>query len=160
VINLAITLELYQEKYKQELEEYFLSEEQLYYTSMPLDALEKCITEENRHPIVILKDGAVAGFFVLHGWEGVKAYSENKEAILMRAYSIQHSFQGQGVGRKSVELLIPFVKKYYPAKKEVILAVNVKNTRAQYVYQKAGFEDTRRRVMGRKGELIIFNRKV
>lgn len=157
---MAITLKLYQEKYKQQLEEYLLSDEQLYYTSTPLDALEKCLTEEDRHPVVILNEGMVAGFFVLHGWEGVKAYSENKEAILMRAYSIQHSFQGQGIGRKSMEQLIPFVKKYFPAKKEVILAVNVKNTRAQYVYQKAGFDDTGRRVMGPKGELIMLSKKV
>ena len=157
---MALTLELYEEKYRHELKEYRLSGEQLYYTSMPLDALEVCLAEEDRYPIVILKDGVVAGFFVLHGWDGVKEYSENKEAILMRAYSIQHSYQGQGIGRHSMEQLIPFVKKRFPDKQEVILAVNVKNTRAQYVYHKAGFDDTGRRVWGRKGELIIFSRKV
>lgn len=155
-----LSLEFYEEKYRRQLEEYLLSDEQLYYTSTPLDALEKCLTEEDRHPIVILNDGMVAGFFILHGWEGVKSYSDNKEAILMRAYSIQHPFQGQGIGRKSLEQLVPFVKKHFPAKKEVILAVNVKNTRAQYVYQKAGFADTGRRVMGPKGEQIILSRKV
>ncbi|MDU1848130.1 GNAT family N-acetyltransferase [Niallia sp. RD1] len=158
--NLSIALAFYEEKYKPELENYLLSEEQLYYTSTPLDALEKCLVEEDRHPVVILKDGMVAGFFVLHGWDGVKDYSENKGAILMRAYSIQHSYQGQGIGRESMEQLIPFVKEQFPAKKEVILAVNVKNTRAQYVYHKAGFDDNGRRVMGPKGELIIFSREL
>ncbi len=159
-MNLAITLELYEEKYKQELKDYLLSEEQLNYTSMPIDTLKICLAEEDRYPIVILKDGAVTGFFVLHGWEGVKEYSENEVAILMRAYSIQHSYQGQGIGRESMEKLIPFVKERFPDKREVILAVNVKNTRAQYIYRKAGFEDTGRRVMGKKGKLIIFSRNV
>lgn len=53
---MPISLEVYEEKYKQQLEEYLLSDEQLYYTSTPLDALEKCLMEEDRHPIVILND--------------------------------------------------------------------------------------------------------
>lgn len=157
---MTITIAFYEEKYIPELENYLLSGEQLYYTSIPLDALELCLVEEERYPIVILKDGTVTGFFVLHGWEGVKDYSENRDAILLRAYSIHHSYQGQGIGRESMEQLLPFIKEQFPAKNEVILAVNVHNIRAQYVYKKAGFEDTGRKVMGKKGALIIFSREV
>lgn len=139
------------------MEDYFLPDEQMNFTSLPLEAIKKCGQDEERHPIVILYDNKPAGFFVLHGWEGVKEYSDNKEAILLRAYSINYTYQGKGIAKKSLALLPLFVKENFPCKKEIILAVNFNNKTAQQVYQKCGFKDKGIRAMGRKGELLIYH---
>ncbi len=152
-----VALDFYKPEYKTFMEDYFLPEEQINYTSLPLDAIKICEQEEDCHPIVILSNRVPAGFFVFHGWDGVKEYSDNKGAILLRAYSVNHSFQGKGIARKSLELLPTFIKENFPLKNEIILAVNASNKTAQQVYQKCGFENKGVRAMGRKGELLIYH---
>ncbi|MEQ6378594.1 GNAT family N-acetyltransferase [Bacillaceae bacterium S4-13-56] len=154
----TVTLDFYKEEYKSKLSDYHLSKEQSRYAPLPLNAILKCENDNTRYPIVILFNGEPAGFFVLQGWEGVKVYSSNKDAILIRGYSVNTTFQGKGIAKKSLLLLNSFVKKYFPSKKEIILAVNHKNTIAQYVYKKGGYKDKGVRVMGRKGELFIFHK--
>lgn len=152
-----VSLDFYQPKYKASFEDYYLSSEQSRFTGMPLDQIEICQNEEDRYPIVILFDDVPAGFFVLHGWEGVKAYSENRKALLLRAYSINTSFQGKSIATQSLQLLPEFVKKHFPHTNEVILAVNKMNERAQYVYKQCGFQDKGIRAMGKIGEMYIFH---
>ncbi|QHJ71307.1 GNAT family N-acetyltransferase [Planococcus halotolerans] len=153
-----VALDFYQEYYKSKLSDYHLSEEQSRYASVPLKAVSECETDGTRHPVVILYDGEPAGFFVLQGWEGVKAYSDNPDAILLRGYSVNANFQGKGIAKESLFALDSFVKRNFPDKKEIILAVNHKNTLAQHVYKKSGFIDKGIRVMGKKGELLIFHK--
>lgn len=90
---------------------------------MPIEAIEECEKNNERLPIVILYKEPV-GFFVLHGWEGVKKYSQNRDALLFRAYSINNAFQGRGIATQSLFVLDSFVKKYFPNKNEIVLAVN------------------------------------
>jgi RimJ/RimL family protein N-acetyltransferase len=156
----TVSLDFYKEEYKSKLSDYHLSEEQTRYASLPLNAILKCEKDKTRNPIVILYNGEPAGFFVLHGWEGVMAYSDNKDAILIRGYSVHSTFQGKGIARESLLVLESFVKKHFPSKKEIILAVNHKNTVAQHVYMRGGFIDKGIRVMGRKGELLIFHKEL
>jgi RimJ/RimL family protein N-acetyltransferase len=156
----TVILDFYKEKYKSKLSDYHLSDEQIRYTALPLDAILKCEKENERYPIVILYKGEPAGFFVLHGWEGVRAYSENKDAILIRAYSVNSTFQGKGIAMESLLILDSFVKKHFPSKKEIILAVNHKNTVAQHLYKKGGFRDKGKRMMGRKGKLFILHKNL
>jgi len=157
VSNEAVTLHFCEPKYFSQLEKYFLPEEQLKYTGLPLDNIEKCKIEDARHAILILLNDEPVGFFVLHGWEGVKAYSENEDAILLRAYSVNMEYQGKGIAKQSLKLLPSFVKENFPGKNEIILAVNHKNEAAQHVYKKGGFIDKGVRVMGRKGQLFIMH---
>ena len=154
----TITLDFYREEYKSKLSDYHLSEEQSRYASIPLKAILECEKDSTRHPIVILYYGEPAGFFVLHGWVGVKAYSDNQDAILIRGYSVNSTFQGKGIAKESLLVLDSFVKRNFPSKKEIILAVNHKNIVAQHVYKRGGFIDKGIRVMGRKGELLIFHK--
>ncbi|RLQ94196.1 GNAT family N-acetyltransferase [Falsibacillus albus] len=152
-----ITLEFYHPSFHELLKNYHLSNEQKNFTGMPFDAIAKCERDESRHPILILAGQVPVGFFVLHGWNGVKAYHENERAILLRAYSVEQSYQGRGIAKKSLMLLPDFVKKHFPDKNEIILAVNHGNKPAQNLYKKAGFTDTGKRVMGRKGEQWVLN---
>ncbi|MBT2691666.1 GNAT family protein [Bacillus sp. ISL-55] len=153
----AVTLVPYKPEYKERLSNYSLSVEQQRYTAFPVDALQLCESEPDRHPIVILYGNQPAGFFVLHGWEGVKAFSENKKAILLRAYSINAEIQGKGIASQSIRLLNPFVKEHFSEVNEVILAVNHGNIVAQSVYKKGGFVDKGIRAMGREGEMFIYH---
>lgn len=160
ILDGKVSLDFYQLKHKPGLEDYYLSAEQSKFTGMPLEQIEICQNEDDRYPIVILFNGTPAGFFVLHGWEGVKAFSDNKNALLLRAYSINTSFQGKSIATQSLQLLPEFVKEHFPDKNEVILAVNKINERAQYVYKHCGFEDKGIHAMGRIGEMYIYHMKI
>lgn len=143
-----------------QLENYYLSKDHLNYTGCPVDAIAISENDPHRYPIVIEKNGTVTGFFVLHDWEGIKSYSTNKHALLLRAYSIDSKYQGKGIAKQSLKVLPDFVKGNFPDVNEVILAVNHQNTHAQHVYKSCGFKDKGIRVMGRKGEQFVFHMNV
>ncbi|WP_223590124.1 GNAT family N-acetyltransferase [Neobacillus bataviensis] len=153
-------LEFYQTENLHLLENYYLSQEQSRFTAHPIDAIRACENDEERVPTLILYKDKIAGFFVLHGWNGVKDYSDNKQALLLRAYSVDSSFQGKGIAQSSLELLPAFVKEHFPGKNEIILAVNQINTIAQHVYKKSGFIDEGIRAMGRQGPMYILHMKL
>ncbi len=54
-------------------------------------------------------------------------------------------------------LLQEFVKRYFPIKNEVVLAVNEKNIPAQNLYEKVGFQNKGFRKMGPIGQQIIMH---
>lgn len=153
----TVVLEFYSDRFRGDFEDYFLAEEQVKFTAHPLDALLACEQDPTRYPVIIFYNGVPAGFFVLHGWEGVKEYWGNRDAILLRGYSVNTSFQGRGIAQKSLELLPAFVKEHFPERNEIILSVNYGNELAQHVYKKCGFVDKGVRTMGSKGELFIFH---
>ncbi|TYS67858.1 GNAT family N-acetyltransferase [Sutcliffiella horikoshii] len=155
-----VILEGYQTGHLEELIKYELTESQLTFTSHPKDALLACETDRGRHPIVILEKGKPAGFFVLYQGEELPSYTDNPNAILLRAYSVAVPFQGKGIAGKSLELLPNYVKRNFPHVDEVVLAVNVRNETAQRVYLRAGFKDSGRRVMGRMGEQYLYRIRV
>ena len=153
----TVSLEFYIPQFKNALLKYDLLEEQRRFTAFPEDAIEKCKEDPERHPVVILYDNQPAGFFVLHGRSGVMDYSDNQNAMLLRAYSINLSFQGKGIASKSILLLKHFVKEHFTQVDEIILAVNHSNIMAQNVYKKGGFIDLGKRAMGREGEMYIYH---
>ncbi|ART74990.1 hypothetical protein B4U37_02550 [Sutcliffiella horikoshii] len=155
-----VKLENYQPKHLEELIKYKLTESQLEFTSHPKDALLACETDKGRHPIVILEKGQIAGFFVLYQGEELTKYTDNPNAILLRAYSISVPFQGKGVAGKSLDLLPDYVERNFPYVDEVVLAVNLRNEDAQRVYLRSGFKDSGRRVMGRMGEQYVYQLKM
>ena len=155
--KVAISLDFFKPEYIALLGDYYLHDNQRKYTALPLDALKKCEMDRERHPVVILYGNEPAGFFVLHGWDGAKEFSDNKNAILLRAYSVNAAFQGKGIANKSMSLLPSFVREHFPSKNEIILAVNHANEIAQKVYLNGGFIDKGTRAMGREGEMFILH---
>lgn len=155
-----IQLNFYEKKDQASLENYHLTEQQLKFSGDPLDCLQDCAHDDERYPIVIRAGEEIAGFFVLHGWGGVKAYSDNQNALLLRAFSVNSTFQGQGIATKALKLLDSFVSENFPSTNEIILAVNQKNSIAQHVYLKTGFRDMGKRAMGRQGEMFLFHKSI
>lgn len=148
-----LSLHRYTEKDKETLAAFRLPDEQARFTALPLEVLE---ADEGKHPIVITYGQKPVGFFVLHTSERVKNYSDNPQAILLTALSINHIEQGKGYAKKAMLLLQDFVQNEFPEYNEVILAVNHKNIPAQKLYEKVGFRDTGRRREGIIGEQYIY----
>ncbi|MEH7501028.1 GNAT family N-acetyltransferase [Neobacillus drentensis] len=147
-----VELQLFMPKYYDYLKEFKLPEEQERFTALPIEMLEK--THE-RHPIVILNSNVPVGFFVLHSSARVQEYSDNPNAMLLTAFSINHLEQGKGYAKMGMELLPEFVNQSFPSCNEIVLAVNKRNTPAQRLYEKTGYKDTGRRKMGKIGEQLI-----
>ncbi|WP_042479317.1 GNAT family N-acetyltransferase [Bacillus ndiopicus] len=150
-------LVFYEKKFDSLIADYILTEEQLNYTDTPQACIEKQIKDITRHSILAMENNNLVTFFTLHEKDGVKPYSENTSAILLRAFSTDFRFLGQGHAKKALKLLPEFTKSNFPNINEIVLAVNVGNSVAQSLYEKCGFVDYGVRREGSKGELIIMS---
>ena len=139
---------------------YDLPVDQQEFTMMPQDLIKRDAGNPEKHLVVIRARGEVAGFFELDESEDRKRYSDNPKALLLRGYSVNPKFQGRGIATGSLEALPTFLQKEFAAFDEIVLGVNARNLAAQKLYQKAGFEDTGRRAMGKKGEQFAMCLKV
>ncbi|MFC5587441.1 GNAT family N-acetyltransferase [Sporosarcina soli] len=152
-------LHKYCETFKSAIEHYTLTEDQLYFTDTPKEAIALAAEDPDRHPILAIKDGLLVTFFVLHSNEGVKPYSNNEQAILVRTFSTCFYHLGKGYGTEALSALPQYLKTNYSGINEIILAVNYRNEVAQGLYKKCGFIDTGLRSMGKKGELIVMSHR-
>lgn len=105
----------------------------------------------------IVEKNELVTFFVLHEKDGLKSYSENRKAMLLRGFSTDFYHQGKGYAKKSLMLLPGFIHNECSYIDEIVLAVNVKNKTEKSLYKKCGYVDEGARKMGRKGELIIMS---
>lgn len=149
---LEVTLLYYQSGYLNALSNFYLPADQEQFTALPVEMLE---TTDVRHPIVIVNQNEPVGFFVLHSSDRVAEYTDNPNALLLTALSINHAHQGKGFAQKGMKQLNDFVKQQFPQCNEIVLAVNQRNIPAQKLYEKAGFIDTGRRKIGKIGEHLI-----
>lgn len=150
----TIELAHFSEEHVAILNAFELPEEQRQFTALPK---EISIEMVGQYPIVILSDHVPVGFFVLYATERVKEYSNNPNAMLLTALSIDHKQQGNGYAKKGMLALSEFMKREFKEYNEVVLVVNHKNIPAQNLYLKAGFVDNGERRMGRIGEQIVMN---
>ena len=145
----------YNSQYDSLINDYYLLEEQLYYSAMPADAVAISKNNNDRHAILGLDNNELVTFFILHENEAVQPYSNQPNDILLRSFSTNHIHQGKGYARKTLELLPEFMKEHIPHIDGIVLGVNVKNTVALSLYKKCGYVDEGDRVMGNKGEMIV-----
>ncbi|MFK9090838.1 GNAT family N-acetyltransferase [Bacillus salipaludis] len=150
-------LYFYNEGFRNVIEKYILTEEQLRFTGTPVDSIKLSSQDPNRESILAMEEDTLVTFFDLHKNEGAKPFSENHHAILVRAFSTDFRHQGKGYAYNALMLLPGFVKAHYQDINEIVLAVNLQNEAAQNLYKKCGFIDEGERRMGTKGELIIMS---
>ncbi|MER2262462.1 MAG: GNAT family N-acetyltransferase [Psychrobacillus sp.] len=155
-----VSLVMYESKHKEALENYPLSEEQLGFTGHPIEMLKKVEMCPTFTPVVILDGEQVAVFFVLDTGEDKLNYTDRKEGVLLRGYSVHPSFQGRGIAKSSMKLLPKFVMEYFPTMEQIVLGVNEANKAAQAVYLKNGFIDEGRRYLGSAGIQLALCLKV
>ncbi|MBT2736533.1 GNAT family N-acetyltransferase [Bacillus sp. ISL-7] len=150
-------LYFYDERYKNDIEQYQLSEEQLRFTGTPTECIKLSNEDPDRYSILAMDQENLVTFFNLHKNEGVKPFSNNDRSILLRAFSTDFRHQGKGYAKNVLLQLPSFVKEHFIETNEIVLAVNLQNTVAQGLYKKCGFIDEGERRMGSKGELIIMS---
>lgn len=148
---------IYDQSYNPIIQTYQLTEDQLMFTGTPEESILKAEKDLERYPILALENDKLVTFFVLHINEGVKPYTNNEKAILIRAFSTDTREQGKGYASQSLQLLPLFIKSHFPGVNEIVLAVNVRNIAAQRLYKKCGFADEGKRTMGPSGELIVMS---
>lgn len=149
-----VELKHFSNEYLKALNSFVLPEKQAQFTALPSKVLE---VKEGQYRIVIVSKNEPVGFFLLHSTERVKEYSDNPNAILLTALSVNHAKQGKGNAKQGLLLLSDFVKSEFPNCDEIVLAVNHQNIPAQRLYSRVGFKDTGRRKIGSIGEQFIMS---
>ncbi|MBP3041539.1 GNAT family N-acetyltransferase [Bacillaceae bacterium Marseille-Q3522] len=151
-----VELILFTVKYLQKIENYRLDD--VYFTGYPIDAIKESREDSSRYPVLILVGEEIAGFFVLHGWSGAQKYSDNRHALLLRTFSIDNRYRKMGYAKQAMQKLDRFVKEHFPDVTEIVLGVNHANLPAQQLYLQSGFQDSGKRVIGKKGEQFVFHK--
>ncbi|WP_010497143.1 GNAT family N-acetyltransferase [Paenibacillus elgii] len=152
-----IRLSFYRHEHEAALRAFELSEEQAKFTALPGEVLELSLNDENRYPVVILAGDVPVGFFVLHRGEVTAPFSDNPNAILLRAFSIDQAHQGRGYGKRAMRTAAAFVAEHFPGVEEIVLAVNEQNHMAKRLYEASGFRDTGRQRQGSIGMQYILS---
>ncbi|MEN2766289.1 GNAT family N-acetyltransferase [Ornithinibacillus xuwenensis] len=152
-----IELKHFTPEYIDKLHTFKLPEEQAKFTSLPSNYME---VATGQFRVVILCGNDPVGFFLLHNTNRVNDYTDNPKAMLLTSLSINHNQQGKGYAKKAMSYLDKFVATEFPTCNEIVLAVNHKNTPAQDLYVKVGFQDTGRRKIGAIGEQFILSKRL
>lgn len=140
-----------------QIENYYLPENQVIYCGFPKDAIEEAQKDPNRYPILMMDDEQLITFLILHEKDGVKPYSDNPQAILLRGFSTNHAFQGKGYSKQTLHLLPEYIRKHFPTINEIVLAVNEANQPAIQLYLACGYLDTQKRIKREYGSLVIMS---
>lgn len=81
-----ITVQTYEEKYKQALYDFELSERQQIYSSLPKEVLDGALIDEDRIANIALNEsGEVVGFFVLHQYYQHEGYETPNQVVYVRS---------------------------------------------------------------------------
>ncbi|AWF81347.1 GNAT family N-acetyltransferase [Microbulbifer sp. A4B17] len=117
-----------------------LPPDQLRYVCTPKSFIaDRC---ETTHLYLIKLEGVVIGYFKAD-LAYFKSYSFCPEDGLgMRAFAIDKSCQGRGLGVLSVQSIVEYLTKEYRYYSGVYLTVNCNNLKAIRCYKKCGFLDT------------------
>ncbi|WP_417429030.1 GNAT family N-acetyltransferase [Halpernia sp.] len=159
-----IFLKFYKPKDFEDLN-YNLSELQMEFTATLNLVLERIKERELNsdffsQPISIFLDEKPVGFFVLDLGEDKFGLTENPDSILVRSFSVNPKFQGEGIGKSAMFLITDFVKNNFPKVNEIILSVNERNELAYQIYLKTGFHFFGKIISGKSGLQKILCKKI
>ncbi|MED1865239.1 GNAT family N-acetyltransferase [Fictibacillus nanhaiensis] len=146
----------YENKDHQAALEYILPPEQAIFTSIPAEVLATFRNDIFNQPFVIYSNQQLVGWFALYTEGSGNIYTNNKQAILLKSFSIDVRFQKRGFGLDSLKLLPNIVKQQYKDKNEIILTVHETNDAAISLYRKAGFIHKGENYNGEYGIEMIF----
>lgn len=152
-----ITIQEFEEKYRQDVVNFELSERQQIYSSLPKTVLDDALTDENRVAnIAINEDGDVVGFFVLHQYYQHEGYDTPENVVYVRSLSINEQFQGNGYGTTMMMYLPQYVQMLFPDFNHLYLVVDAENKGAWNVYERAGFMHTATKEEGPIGKERLY----
>jgi RimJ/RimL family protein N-acetyltransferase len=149
--NPTVKLVEYTDAHTRQLSNFYLPQDQLEFTSLPIDKINNASFSNNSIHVVIMSNNEPAGYFALEDGEKVLKYSDNPKAMILTSFSINAKSQGKGLAKQGLKLLPTFVNEVRPDTKEVVLGVNKRNTAAINLYLKSGFADEKQIYEGPKG---------
>ncbi|MEK5448262.1 GNAT family N-acetyltransferase [Paenibacillus sp. FSL R7-0331] len=150
--GLRISLQLYEDKFHEQLLAFQLPPEQAEFTALPAESLSEALRAPDKLAVVIAEAELAAGFFILHtGGRIAEFYSNYSEAVLVRAFLVDSACQGRGIAKAAMALLPAFVCNHLPQVREIVLTVNERNLAALALYLHSGFCDHGLRRTGGKG---------
>lgn len=149
----TITLAPYSALHFEDLMCYELGEAQRQFTALPKENLvtRNILADPEKHAVTILLQDKAIGFFVFDAGPDREQLSDNPHALLLRSLSVNPLYQGQGFGLQAMIACSRYMQDHLPAYNEIVLMVNLGNTAAYRMYQKAGFTDTGIVQEGRNG---------
>lgn len=130
---------MYEDQDYQSIIQYSLPREQALYTSMPADVIETFRNDAFNQPFIICNGDVLVGCFALYTDASGNIYTNNKNAILLKSFSIDARHQKKGYAYQALRMLPSVVKNNYQDKDEIILTVHETNAAAISLYKKAGF---------------------
>ncbi|SMP29348.1 GNAT family N-acetyltransferase [Chryseobacterium profundimaris] len=141
---------------------YMLDEDQMKYTATAEQALKKIEEREDTlaFPITILKDNHPCGFFVLDFGDDKLDLTENRDAMLLRSFSVNPELQGNGIGKAAMMKVDEFVRDNFKDCNEIVLAVNQNNISAYQLYLNTGYHYAGKTRIGRSGPQYIMYKKL
>ncbi|UPQ77394.1 GNAT family N-acetyltransferase [Chryseobacterium nepalense] len=141
---------------------YALDEDQMQYTATAEQALKKI--EERKDtlafPITIFEDENPCGFLVLDFGSDKLELTDNKQAMLLRSFSVNPELQGKGIGKAAMIKVDEFVRENFKDCDEIVLAVNQNNIAAYQLYRNTGYHYEGKTRIGRSGPQYIMYKKL
>lgn len=155
-ISLLMYSDQHEEQFRDQLLSFRLPAEQEQFTGLPEETLQDLREDTGKAGVVIAHGERAVGFFVLHTGEGISNFYHDYEgAVLLRAFLMDYACQGRGFAKAAMALLPGFVRCHFPEARQIVLAVNERNTAACQLYIRAGFQDHDLRRSGSKGTQLI-----
>ncbi|UDI77805.1 GNAT family N-acetyltransferase [Staphylococcus taiwanensis] len=152
-----ITIQEFEEQYRQDILNFELSERQQIYSSLPKSVIEDALQDDNRIAnIAINEEGDVVGFFVLHQYYQHEGYDTPENVVYVRSLSINEKFQGNGYGTTMMMYLPQYVQDLFPDFNHLYLVVDAENQGAWNVYERAGFMHTATKEEGLIGKERLY----
>jgi len=152
-----ITVQVFEEKYREAVNEFNLSERQQIYSSLPKSVLDDALNDENRVAnIAMNQEGQVVGFFVLHQYYQHEGYDTPENVVYVRSLSVNEKYQGHGYGTKMMMFLPQYVQELFPDFNHLYLVVDAENKGAWNVYERAGFMHTATKEEGPIGKERLY----
>ena len=153
----GITVQVFEEKYREAVNEFKLSERQQIYSSLPKTVLDDALNDENRVAnIAMNQEGQVVGFFILHQYYQHEGYDTPENAVYVRSLSVNEKYQGHGYGTKMMMFLPQYVQELFPDFNHLYLVVDAENKGAWNVYERAGFMHTATKEEGPIGKERLY----
>lgn len=138
--NNTIVLRNYVSKDLPMIEDFQLSENDLKFVKTPKENITAALSDNERYPVVVMRDQQCVAFFTLHRGKGVEPFSDHSGAIFFRSFSVDQRFRNQGIGKLVMEKLPSFISAIFQDINEIVLTVNTDNLHAMTLYRRQGYQ--------------------
>lgn len=134
-----VYLKAYEPELFEQVENLEILESDYKFTKSPVENIKSANQDSDRHPTLVMNNESCIAFFTLHEGNGPKPFTDNPKAIFFRSFSVDQRYRGQGIGKRTLEILPAYIKQHYPCINEITLAVNTDNEKAINLYEQAGY---------------------